>query len=969
MSKVKFLCVAAFSLLVLVPGIATAQSAISGVVKDASGGVLPGVSIEASSPSLIEKVRTAVTDGNGVYRIIDLRPGVYTVVFTLGGFSTVRREGVELPDAFTATINADLRVGALEETITVTGESPVVDVQNPTQRNVLSNELSDALPAARFVHNYVNLIPGVTGATLGSVGTDQRKFQIHGGRIQDAIIAIDNHSVNMVPGFTSNSSFFTNQAMVEETTVMTAGTSAEQQFGGIYTNVVPKEGSNSFSFYLHGNYSSEGMSSSNLDDELRSRGLTAVNSTKLLYGVEPAAGGPIARDRLWFFSAARHSIVDRWRVVSLDKDPLDWVYTPDTSRPPHHSVLREDDYSLRLTWQVNQKDKILLYFDQQPHFFFQRNFDSTNPVAAPEQTNYTPYWPNVLYTATWKSPLTSRLFIDIGAGRYIRNIDTQPSRDPGFLVDPFSLVPARDSAINVGFRAGTGWSKNINQSTTGRVALSYVTGSHAFKFGWQWRHGRDDDVAHNSNDYSFTLANGVPRSIQQNIKPRTTQLRGVDHGLYVQDQWTRSRMTLNYGLRWDWLYEWVPAKDLAAGPFVGARSFPKIENVPNYKDLSPRFGVSYDLFGDGRTALKGAVNRYLVNMMTGIAGENDPLALTVTSTSRTWTDTDTDYEPDCDLANPLANGECRQVNNLNFGKTNPTDLGWNPDLLTGWGVRLYNWEVSTQISHELWPGASLNAGYFRRWYGGFTTEDNLAVGPADYSHYCVTAPVNTGLPGGGGHQICDLYDVSNATFGQVQNQTNASSKYGDRSEVYNGYDLSLNLRMGQGATFSGGLSTGQLHTVDCAVVDLPSRQYCDTKQPYQTQIKFLGRYPLPWWGLEVSGVFQSIPGPWKTATVVYTSSEIIGSLGRHLSAGPTSDVTVDVIQPNTENLDRQYQTDLRLGKTIRYQRYRVTANIEVNNLFNANGVQRFNARLSPTWPTPLDIQQPRIVQINAILQF
>ena len=343
--------------------------------------------------------------------------------------------------------------------------------------------------------------------------------------------------------------------MVEEDErTQTASSSAEQAFGGIYTNVIPKEGSNRYSFYAFGNFSGEDMSDSNLDDELKGKGLTAVNSTKKIYGFEPAVGGPIKADRLWFFAAGRKSIVDRWRTTLLDLNPLDWVYTPDTTKPPHHSVVREDDYSIRMTWQASPRNKLLAYFDQQPHFFYQRNFDGTNPVAAPEATNYTPYWPNVLYTLTYKSPITSKLLLDIGAGRYIRNIDTQPVRDPGFLADPFSLVPARETAQNIGFRASggfasSGWNKNINQSTTGRVMMSYITGSHAYKFGWQWRHGRDDDVAFNSNDYSVSLTNGTPRQIQQVIKPRETERRGFDTGLFIQDQWTRSRMTLNYGLR------------------------------------------------------------------------------------------------------------------------------------------------------------------------------------------------------------------------------------------------------------------------------------------------------------------------------------------------------------------------------------------------------------------------------------
>jgi len=966
--------VVALAFLALAPA-AMAQSAISGVVRDPSGGILPGVAVEASSPALIEKVRTVVTDDQGVYRIVDLRPGTYTVVFSLSGFSTVRREGVELPASFTATINAELQVGNLAESITVSGTSPLVDVQNVTQRSVLSNTLTDALPSSRLVQGYVSYLPGVTGTTLGVVGLDTRVLAIHGNRSGELTLAIDGYSTNFTSSFTGvSSSFFINQAISQETNVQTAGATADQEWGGIVSNIIPKEGGNSLSGALYASYSNEGMQATNLTDELRAKGLTSVNRNRLLYDVNPGLGGRIVRDKAWFFGSYRQALVDRWRAgVYYDTDPLDWVYTPDLTRL-HHSAVRDYDYNLRLTLQPTPRNKFLVFFDQQPHFVDQRNADGNqSSTFAPEATNYTSYWPNVFYNAAWKSPVSSKLLLEAGANVYAMQINPRMPRDPEV---PFGTISALESATNVTFRASglqSGFSAAgymfRSRMFSSRASVSYIPGSHAFKAGMQMMRG-NNRTSRNQADYAVTLLNGVPRSLTEFAMPVDAEANATDLGLFAQDQWTMSRATLSYGLRFDYVNGYVPAQSLPAGRFVPARSFPARDNVPLYKDLSPRIGVSYDLFGDGKTAVKGTVNRYVVGSgVLEIPYANNPVTLSVQNVNRNWNDANGDFVPDCDLANPLANGECAQVADLNFGKANPRNLGHNPNLLTGWGVRAYDWEVSAQLQREITNAVSANVGYFRRWYGNFTTTDNLAVTPADYTGYCVTAPSNSQLPGGGGYPVCDLYDINPSKFGQVQNQVNAMNDYGGQTETWNGVDVTINARLPRGASLNGGVSTGRLHTVTCAVVDLPTVQFCDTVQPYQTQVKFLGRYPLPWYGIELSGVYQNVPGPNLLATAVYTNAQIRGSLGRDLSSGANGTVTVNLIAPNTVYLPRQNQVDMRVAKAFQVDRYKFTAGLDLFNLFNGSGIQRYNNRVNATWPTPQDIQPARSIALNGQLSF
>jgi hypothetical protein len=975
---------AAAALLVLMPTLSWAQSGIAGVVKDTGGAVMPGVTVEAASPALIEKIRTVVTDDQGQYKIVDLRPGPYTVTFTLPGFSTVKRDGINLPDAFTATVNADMSVGALEETITVSGEAPLVDVQNVQQRRVLDNELTDSIPTIRFVHNYATLIPGVTGTSFTSNGTDQRHYWVHGGRDNESLILVDGISTMFLSG--GGSSYFMNSAWSQEINVQSSGNPAEMEYGGVISNVIPKEGSNSMSYYFYGNYTNENMQQSNIDDDLRSRGLTEGTKNFINYDIDPGMGGKIIRDKLWFYVAAESSVVDRSRAgVYFNATPLAWVYTPDLDRPAHNKN-SDYDWGARLTYQLSPRNKFSAFWDQQIHYYHHRGSDSGpgSVVPAPEATEYTPEWPNYVASLVYKSPVTNRLLIDVGAGMYATSIPTKPQRFPGYdNWDPWSLVAALDTAINTCFRVsgapGCGtWSEPWNRNGSGRASLSYVTGSHAFKAGFQWMYANTGNQGILNKEYSFRLTNGTPNRVNQSIKPNRTDVRGREFSWFAQDQWTRNKFTFNLGVRLDHQNGWVPESHNDAGIFVPlARDFPRKDDLGNYTDVSPRFGVAYDVFGNGRTALKATANRYLTKSLNIAASANNPMgALSVTSVTRNWGDADRDYEPDCDLANPQANGECGIISNLNFGQPNPANLGYNSDILQGWGQRNYNWEISAQIDHQLTSTVSINIGYFRRQYFNFLVTDNLAVEPADYTPYCVQAPSHPALPGGGGYQVCDLYDISNAKVNvPTRNQVNDSEKYGDRTENWNGLDFMFASRFGRGGTFSGGLSTGRTHTNNCNIVDLPVIQYCDTLEPFQTQLKLVGRYPLPLFGIEFSGTLQNVPGDFLTATAVYNSASIqTGAsganavpLGRPLAAGGT--VTVNLIAPDTVQLPRKTQVDFRFGKSFRRGKLNVTPSVDLINMLNANSVEAFNDRVNATYPGPVRTQFGRFARVNILINY
>src|SRR5213593_1244891 len=364
---VRFVMVSCFLLL---PGMVWAQAetgSIVGIVRDSSGAVIPGVSVEAASPALIERIRTAVSDEQGRYRIIDLRPGLYTVTFTLPGFSTLKREGIELTSGFTANVNAELQVGALGDTITVSEATPVVDTQNIQTQVTISQTTLDALPTTKRLAQLITLIPAASaGGTnfhdVGGVGSDRGFFGVHGQRPDDMtynVSGMDNR-VFSGGGFQPNSHTF------EEVVVETAAGSAESTTGGVQLNIIPKDGGNRFSGSMSIELSAPGLSSDNVNDKLRARGLTGAPSVRKYYDVGGGVGGPIMRDKLWFFAAARAEDRSIYQVGNYyNKRQGTLFYEPDLSQQAYNRDYSKDA-SIRLTWQAAAKQKFVFAYTQHP---------------------------------------------------------------------------------------------------------------------------------------------------------------------------------------------------------------------------------------------------------------------------------------------------------------------------------------------------------------------------------------------------------------------------------------------------------------------------------------------------------------------------------------------------------------------------------------------------------------------------
>ncbi len=938
---------------------ASAQASITGTVRDGSGAVLPGISVEASSPALIEKTRTVVTDTAGQYRIVDLRPGTYAVTFTLPGFKTVRRDNVVLEGAFAAQINAVLEVGAIEETVTVTGATPTVDVTNNTTQFVVNRDILDSIPTPmRNTPARALLLPGtvVTPNVLG-----QYNMSVHGSNNSDMVIAIDGLRVNNLCGSGQFSGFYMNDASVQEVTFTTGAESAEMQNGGLRINSIPKDGGNQFSGTLFAYGMNGGLQADNRSDEVAAAGVPQP-SIAYTYQLNPSFGGPIKRDKLWFYFTYKYEDNKTYVASSAFAD----------GSKAYRQAMGNYSAVTRLTWQATQKDKIRFYLDRQYNGEFYNGFN-TLPTTSPEASTdaFGLGWVPQL---KWTQTTTNKLLLEAGISYYTQDYQ-QNCTDS---VQPRDLPRLEQTTGRLTVACGntippyTSWTKSYSSATS----ASYITGSHAFKAGVTAQWGTNARTFSSNGQINTLVFNngllGAPASATNPVpcvalpcpiavavsNGATTAQQKVksDLGFFIQDAWTMDRLTLNLGGRFDHFNAMVPAQSAAASTWIQARNFAEIKDVPNWNDWSLRMAAAYDVFGNGKTALKVNASKYIASAAAGYAAIFN--GMTFSTQTRAWFDLDSNKSL-FDSAGNIQFGEVFGGTSNFGGITSRPD----PDLL-----RAYNWEYNASVQHQLMDRLSMTAGIYRRQFYNLDVTDNTNLAVTDWSPFSITTPTDPRLPASG--SAITMHSLNPNKVGVPTDNLRTFSDI--NTSVYNGFEVSANARFTKLLLF-GGITTDRRATTTCDERDNPnSARFCDATPPFRTTFKMSAAYEMPY-EFQLSGSFLSRPGPSVAANHTVTAGiagrPIIGS-----TAGATT-IGVNLVQPNTVFLDTFNQLDLRLSRTFRIgSRTRIQGFADFFNLLNAGTVTRVNETYGANpatnaWMRPTAIMDARYVRFGMQMSF
>jgi hypothetical protein len=1012
-------------MLVVIPVMAHAQAAASivGAVRDSSGAVLPGVTVEASSPVLIEKARSAVTNESGRYSIDNLRPGTYTVTFTLPGFTSFKREGIELAGAFVATVNADMKVGGVAEAVTVEAETPVVDTTSTRAQQVLNGVTVGEIPTGRQYTAFTNLIPALNVQQNDFEGSNPAifsVFQIHGGRRNEGQVLID----GMNAGYQGMgvSGYVPEVGNAQEVVFSLSGGLGEATTGGPQMNIVGKQGGNQFHGTLFFSGTGSGLQGSNLGSDVRAKGLTATNSIQKLFETNVALGGPIVHDKLWIFGTYRN-LFSRQNVASMwanknAGDATKWTYDPDLNR----QALSDGTWNqsnVRLTWQATQRNKITFYNSiQYSCINCIAGGDGTGigfgaSISSPEATATNENHPSLMTQVSWQSPVTSRLLLEADA-----------QLGPWFYwgsrqKDAFdkTLIPVQDTAgpyPNINYR-GANWSGHVGLTNIIQGAASYIVGPHTTKFGVRWL--RNDQKYpinyYNDSQMKYTFQNGAPTQVTVYADQAADQKqRQNNFALYAQDRWAIGRrLSLNGGLRFERLTDYFPEQRMGPNRFLPtAVVFPAQAGPLDQKDLMPRFGASYDVFGNGNTAAKFFFGRYVTTANTVDEWANYSPAGAghfVSSNTRSWGDANTNKIPDCDFLNPAANGECGPGSPF-FGKQ-ISPLTTDPAYTRGWNKREYSWDLNAGVTQKIARGVSVEVGYFRRSWGNLRATINRAVTPADFDTFTYNVPQDSRLPGGGGYPLT-FYDIKAAKFGVADNFLTFANNEGGAYNKFNGLDVTVNARM-RSLSIQGGTSSGNVVEDYCGVAKNHPEAYifgswggtngdpflggagqwpqafCHRESAWQTNIKGLAIYDLSKIGVQFSGTFRSLPYPGNNFPSVQSQSlggQVLAlnaqtSLGRPFGSGNAFEF-LNIVQPGALYGDRLNAVDLRLSKILKYGIFshegRTHLNFDVYNLFNSKTTEVYQRNYTApstlprsTYLDPLAIVSARYFKLGAQFDF
>ena len=937
----------------VMPASAQGVGAIGGTIADASGAVLPGVTLTLSSPAgTIGANQTATTDERGTFQFVRLVPGTYRVRAEIQGFRPVTQERIAVTADATARVDLKLEIGGLEEGITVSGEAPLLDTTSAMRQTVLTREVLDTLPNRVDVWAAARVIPSVVLGKVDVGGSEsflQSTATVHGTSSENAYL-IEGMDVSNLDGNGSQAIMYLDPYVFEETNYQmgSAGTAVSSK-GGLIFNMITRTGTNRFHGGMMFNGANRSMGSANYSPALRTQLLAAVPAAALaanpnlvpgadilhIYDAGAWLSGPVVRDKLWFSASWHRQGLDQYLLGNYD---------------PNGSQVLDDNLmwttSAKASWQATKNIQLSYFNNLQYKLIGHRNGGGT--FAESRARNLNDKYPDI-HQVKYTQTIGNRIVVDASVNRF--RADDKFGQEPEVKAGDISRFDAVTNTYTVALPTYRDLATFRDQAIS---SVSFFTGRHDVRFGYQFMTAVQKSSTWSTSGMRAVYRNGRPDSVNTYNVPITSTATRIpiayepsyrDQGLYIQDKWTPARkLTVNLGLRWESNYGWQPAACQAETVFVRQQCFGEITGAPDFTAFAPRVSVVYDIFGDGRTALKFAASRYNQPVTLQNVLRLNPLG--ATSDTRVWTVCAAGQTSGCDFNGDLV----PQINELGvssgfaFGVNNR----YTDDL---------QWPVSNEYSLELQrqiPGNMVvSVGYTHRQTRRNIGSKNMAVPTDSYIPVQVTE-ANSG-------RAVTVYNQAPALRGR---NDILWGNYGELDSDFNGADISVNKRMSQHWSVTGGASFGRTEGDIAGVAS-------DLNNPNFAFRRGLVGNDVPW-SYRASGVYDF---PYQLSLSV-TAQYYQGfpelttvSVGNNTVALTQGATTLTVEPRGTTRLPAVTSVDMSVRKFWRIGTLKLEPRVDLYNLTNAASILGRVTQLGPTYGRVSSIQRGRLIKAGFSIEF
>ena len=911
--------------------------AVNGWVTDASDAPLPGVTVTISGPALMG-VRTVVTDDHGAYRIPAIPSGDYKLVYELAGFGTAVREPIQVSIGFTATVTVKLGVAALQETVTVSGQSPVVDAAATRIQTNYTAERLASIPNARDIWSIMAASPGVRQAVVdvgGASAGSQSQFVTYGTRAQNQPM-IEGMLMSQIGSAGGSVTFYYDYGSFQEVSVNAAGNSADMAMPGVQFQFISKSGGNDFHGTALANYESEDIQSSNIDAAQLALGVASTSDNRLhqFYDRNVDIGGPLMRDRLWWYSSFR--------------DERSQARYPNFPVQPFETRLT--NYTGKTTYQLSSSEKLVLY--GQAGKKLQPYRQDTALIGGPGGSRSFALFSNADATANqdyigwvWKGEYNRTLgnaaYAEIRAGRV------------GYTWKSgvYSDETRREDIGNLQVTGGnTAWVENVNRNQVlGSVSLfRNGAGTHNLKTGFEvYRDTQERDQAGYPGNILLEFNNGVATAVRE-FQSSSANNRLFALGVYVTDSWSIGRrLNLNLGVRMDRYRSYLPAQSRPASQFATAATFPAIDDVITWNLPAPRFGITYKIDDAGKTVVKANAGRYWWNPDVNVASAVNPNIATAYE-RYAWTDQNNDRTFQLPEAGRL------------LSKVGGSGSVLDPDL-----QNTYTDEIAAWLDHELLPNFSLRTGLVWRGQRQLRQSLNLAQ---PFSAFNV--PIQVRDPGPDGKTgtsddgaLIPMFNLAAANLGQVNTLVTNAPGVND----YYTWEITGNRRMTSGwslmATYS--ITWNRENLASPGAAANPVRSADSPLSPNDLiNASDDGRYHYALWNAKVHAV---IPGPWHLQFSPLVRAQAGQPFGRTFIATMNYGSQRVLAEPlGTQTQDLVAIVDARVERifTLPGRGHKLSAQLDVYNLLNANPQDFITWGSGSSYLRPSSVIPPRIARFG-----